>query len=55
MTETIVTEKQSTATEKQPTMLTMTEKQFYVVSFFEAAGAALKIGMSLKPNHHWEI
>ncbi len=23
--------------------------------FFEAAGAVLKIGLSLKPNHHQEI
>jgi len=24
-------------------------------SFLEAAGAVLKIGSSLKPNHHWDI
>jgi hypothetical protein len=23
--------------------------------YLEAAGAVLKIGSSLKPNHHWEI
>jgi hypothetical protein len=23
--------------------------------FFDAAGAVLKIGLRLKPNHHWEI